>query len=126
MLEDTRRTQPFVKDRYCKPSKRKTHLHVSYIYLYFHSYHNLIICPLVFSVTSASLLDVRQAIEGAHETFKSGIWSKSPAISRSTVLSRLARNLERKIPELAKIESLQTGRALREMNAQLGRLPEWL
>jgi acyl-CoA reductase-like NAD-dependent aldehyde dehydrogenase len=34
--------------------------------------------------------------------------------------------LEGRIPELARIESLQTGRALREMNAQLGRLPEWL
>jgi len=42
------------------------------------------------------------------------------------VISRLARTLEHRIPELARIESLQTGRAFRELNAQLGRLPEWL
>lgn len=27
---------------------------------------------------------------------------------------------------MARIETLQTGRAIREMNAQIGRLPEWL
>lgn len=34
--------------------------------------------------------------------------------------------LEEKIPEFAKVESMQTGRCIKEMNAQLGRLPEWL
>jgi len=34
--------------------------------------------------------------------------------------------LEQKIPEFAKIESMQTGRCIKEMNAQLCRLPEWL
>lgn len=38
----------------------------------------------------------------------------------------MARLLEQRLPELAAMESLQTGRALREMRAQLGRLPEWL
>ena len=28
--------------------------------------------------------------------------------------------------EFARVESQQTGRTLREMQAQLGRLPEWL
>jgi len=41
-------------------------------------------------------------------------------------LSRLARLLESRIGEIASLESLQTGRAIREMKAQLGRLPEWL
>jgi acyl-CoA reductase-like NAD-dependent aldehyde dehydrogenase len=77
-------------------------------------------------VTSASPQDVRHTIDDAHDAFKSGVWSKSSPITRSLVLSRLARTLEHRIPELAKIESLQTGRAIRELNAQLGRLPEWL
>jgi hypothetical protein len=34
--------------------------------------------------------------------------------------------LEKRIPEMAQIETLQTGRTIREMKAQLGRLPEWL
>jgi acyl-CoA reductase-like NAD-dependent aldehyde dehydrogenase len=71
-------------------------------------------------------MDVRQTIDDARDAFISGIWSKSSAISRSWVLSRLARILESRIPEVARIESLQTGRAIRELNAQLGRLPEWL
>lgn len=42
------------------------------------------------------------------------------------VLLEMARLLERRLPTLAAMEALQTGRALREMRAQLGRLPEWL
>lgn len=38
----------------------------------------------------------------------------------------MARLLERRLPALATLESLQTGRALREMRAQLARLPKWL
>ena len=34
--------------------------------------------------------------------------------------------LEQQLPALATMEALQTGRALREMRAQLTRLPEWL
>ena len=59
----------------------------------------------------------------AHET---GVWSKMPAVTRSKVLSKLARILESRIQEIAEIETRQTGRALREMKAQLGRLPDWL
>lgn len=37
----------------------------------------------------------------------------------------MAHGLERRLPELSRLESLQTGRPLREMRAQLSRLPEW-
>ncbi|KAF5358910.1 hypothetical protein D9758_004804 [Tetrapyrgos nigripes] len=77
-------------------------------------------------VSIASTEDVSAIIDRAQAAFDSGVWSKSPAVHRSKVLSRLARTLEAQIPELAKIESLQTGRTIREMNAQLGRLPEWI
>ncbi|KAF8827026.1 hypothetical protein HHX47_DHR5000876 [Lentinula edodes] len=70
--------------------------------------------------------DINAAIEDAQQTFNSGIWSKAPAITRSKVLTRLARILEERVPEIARLESLQTGRTIREMNAQLGRLPDWL
>ena len=66
------------------------------------------------------------AVHDAQEAFKSGVWSRAPAIQRSAVLSNLARDLQQRIPEFAKIESIQTGRTIREMTAQLGRLPEWL
>jgi acyl-CoA reductase-like NAD-dependent aldehyde dehydrogenase len=47
-------------------------------------------------------------------------------LHRSKVLSKLARLLEERIPEFAELETMQTGRTIREMKAQLGRLPEWL
>lgn len=78
------------------------------------------------SVTSASSADIQSTIQSAHHTFQSGQWSKAPAVHRSKVLTRIARALEQRVPDFARIETLQTGRTLREMNAQLGRLPEWL
>ncbi|KIY49423.1 aldehyde dehydrogenase [Fistulina hepatica ATCC 64428] len=78
------------------------------------------------SITATSLEDVSATVDSAQATFNSGVWSKASMISRSTVMSRLARILEARISEMAKIETLQTGRALREMKAQLSRLPEWL
>ena len=70
-------------------------------------------------VVSASEEDVQSAVHNANEVFKSGIWSRAPAVQRAVVLSNLARDLEERVPELAKIESLQTGRAIREMKAQV-------
>jgi len=78
------------------------------------------------SVLSASQDDVKHLILTAHQAFQSGIWSKAPPLHRSKVLSKLARILEANIPELARLETMQTGRTIREMNAQLERLPEWL
>ncbi|KAF9478167.1 aldehyde dehydrogenase [Pholiota conissans] len=78
------------------------------------------------TVSSSSEDDVNTAIQNAHEVFESGIWSRAPALIRAKVLSKLARILEEHLPRLAAVETLQTGRTIREMNAQLGRLPEWL
>ncbi|KAF8195613.1 aldehyde dehydrogenase [Mycena galopus ATCC 62051] len=77
-------------------------------------------------VEVASESDVKQTVAGAQSIFQAGTWSRAPAIERSKVLSRLARALEERIPEFAEIETLQTGRAIREMKAQLTRLPEWI
>ncbi|KAI0677370.1 aldehyde dehydrogenase [Trametes maxima] len=78
------------------------------------------------TIVSASQEDVQSAVYSAHEIFKAGLWSRAPASQRAGVLSNLARDLEERVPELAKVETLQTGRVIREMKAQLGRLPEWL
>ncbi|KAI0651240.1 aldehyde dehydrogenase domain-containing protein [Trametes meyenii] len=71
------------------------------------------------SVVPASQEDVQRAVYSAHEIFKAGLWSHVPASQRVGVLSNLARDLEERIPELAKVETLQTGRAIREMKAQV-------
>lgn len=77
-------------------------------------------------VVSSTGEDVKVAIQNAQAAFESGVWSKASVIHRSQVLSNLARALERRTPEFAQMESLQTGRTIRELNAQLGRIPEWL
>lgn len=77
-------------------------------------------------VVSPTSEDVKIAIQNAQAVFESGVWSKASVIHRSEILSSLARALERRTPEFAIIESLQTGRTIRELNAQLGRIPEWL
>jgi len=77
-------------------------------------------------VVSSTSVDVKVAIQNAQAVFESGVWSKASVIYRSQVLSNLARALERRTPEFATMESLQTGRTIRELNAQLGRIPEWL
>ena len=74
----------------------------------------------------SSDIDVIKTVENAHAVFQSGIWSRAPVHHRSTILSRLAFALEKRVREMAAIDSLQTGRTIREMNAQIGRLPEWL
>ena len=81
---------------------------------------------MIHRVVSASTDDVKSTIDNAQQTFESGVWSKSPALLRSKVLSKLARKLEEDIPDLIKMETMQTGRAIREMNSQLERLPEWM
>ena len=82
--------------------------------------------PGACSVDTANSEDVQRAVADAHAAFESGAWSRAPAVHRSKVLTRLARALEERVPALAELETLQTGRAIREMRAQLGRLPEWL
>lgn len=76
-------------------------------------------------VVSSSQEDVASAINVAYETFVDGIWSRSDVRKRSSVLYKIADNLRQELPRLAEMEVLQTGRPLKEMKAQLARLPEW-
>ncbi|KAF8467109.1 aldehyde dehydrogenase [Russula ochroleuca] len=80
----------------------------------------------ICTVDAANSDDVKRTVIDAHGAFESGVWSRASAHHRSKVLTRLARALEERVPALAELETLQTGRAIREMGAQLSRLPEWL
>ncbi|KAH9844074.1 aldehyde dehydrogenase [Rhodofomes roseus] len=80
----------------------------------------------VATVVMANVEDAQTTIYDAHQNFRSGIWSKAPALERATVLSNLAGILSMRMDEFAYLESMQTGRPIREMKAQLSRLPEWL
>ena len=76
-------------------------------------------------VVSADDETVNMAIDVAHRAYESGIWSRSDVRHRAKVLNTIAENLRKEIPRLAEMEVSQTGRAVREMKAQLARLPEW-
>lgn len=77
------------------------------------------------SVVAADKDAVNNAIDIAHATFESGVWSRADVRDRAKVLNKIAENLRANIPRLADMEVAQTGRAVREMKAQLARLPEW-
>lgn len=74
---------------------------------------------------SASESDVDAAVEVAQAAFKSGSWSKCSRHVRADILDKMAEHLTREIPDLIKIEVQQTGRAIREMQAQVPSLVRW-
>lgn len=74
---------------------------------------------------SASPEDVEDTIQQAHSAFKAGIWSRAPRHLRADVLDRAAALLTERLPGLIALEVQQTGRAIREMNAQVPSLVRW-
>jgi acyl-CoA reductase-like NAD-dependent aldehyde dehydrogenase len=79
----------------------------------------------ICDVVSADTAAVDAAVTAAQRSFDSGIWSRIDVRERAKVLNAIAALLRENIPELADMEVAQTGRAKREMRAQLARLPEW-
>lgn len=69
--------------------------------------------------------DVDRAVRAATAAFRDGRWSRWDPRERARVLFRIAQRLADAVEDLARIETLQTGRPIREMRAQLRRLPEW-
>ena len=67
--------------------------------------------------------DVDLAVSVATEAFRD--WGKVSGEERGNVLSRVAQILRDRLDEFVRVEVDQTGRAYREMSAQLARLPEW-
>ncbi|KAF1955923.1 aldehyde dehydrogenase-like protein [Byssothecium circinans] len=74
---------------------------------------------------SASQEDIDEAVKHAHAVFKSGVWSKAPRHVRADTLDRVADLLTKNLPRLIELEVRQTGRAIREMNAQVPTLIKW-
>ena len=54
-----------------------------------------------------------------------GVWSRAPRHARADVLDRCATLLDAALPELIELEVAQTGRAVREMQAQVPSLVRW-
>jgi acyl-CoA reductase-like NAD-dependent aldehyde dehydrogenase len=80
----------------------------------------------IAEVAEGKAEDVHWAVEVATEAFRAGRWSRLEPRERSRILNRAAQSLTKAADELAEIETLSTGRPIREMRAQLKRVPEWL
>ncbi|KAI7279472.1 aldehyde dehydrogenase [Hortaea werneckii] len=74
---------------------------------------------------AASAEDVEDAVQAAHKTFQSGVWSRAERHHRADVLEKAAALLTQNLDELIAIEVQQTGRAIREMKAQVPSLVKW-
>jgi acyl-CoA reductase-like NAD-dependent aldehyde dehydrogenase len=74
---------------------------------------------ILCNIVAADTTTVNRAIKNADDVFKNGTWSKIDVRERAKVLNQIAINLRSNIPRLANLEVAQTGRAVREMNAQV-------
>lgn len=80
----------------------------------------------VAEVAEATPADVDDAVAAAARAFEDQRWRGVAARERARILNRCAGMLAEQIDDLARLETRQIGRPLREMRAQLRRLPEWL
>jgi len=69
---------------------------------------------LVTEVDVATDAQVQAAIEAARRAFDTTDWPRSPTSERAALLDRVADLLERDLEELAREETLNTGKAMRE------------
>ncbi len=76
------------------------------------------------TVPEAHARDVAAALAAAEAGFEQ--WRRIDALDRSRRLSALAAIVRERIDALAALESAVTGRPIREMRAQMSRIPEWL
>ena len=79
---------------------------------------------LFTTVPDGTSADVDAAVTAARSAF--GDWSALDPIDRARHLRRFADVIRENIPKLAVLETIVTGRALKEMKAQMGRIPEWI
>jgi len=77
-----------------------------------------------WSVVEAGEEDVARACLAAETAFAD--WAATDSDERARLLRRLAEIVRARMPDLARLESAVTGRPIREMQAQMSRIPEWL
>ena len=80
---------------------------------------------LVARVAQGGAAEIALAVDAASAAFVDGRWSGLHVRERHRILNRFADAIEAALPELATMESTCVGRPLREMRAQLGRIPDF-
>ena len=69
--------------------------------------------------------EVDRAVTAAHRAFVSGPWPKMTATQRGKLLMRLADLVAKAAPELARIETRDTGKIIRETTAQIAYVADY-
>lgn len=80
----------------------------------------------IASVDATPRAAVDEIISQSLHNFHHGPWPRTDASQRFNVLAKAAELLRSRLPEFVELEVQQTGRPVREMKAQLARIPEWL
>ncbi|KAL4924524.1 aldehyde dehydrogenase [Aspergillus undulatus] len=78
------------------------------------------------TINTTSAEDIDSIISTSWQTFNSGKWSALDSSERFAVLTKASTLLRTHITDFISLETAQTGRPIREMRAQLSRVPEWL
>ncbi|EMH5179514.1 aldehyde dehydrogenase [Serratia marcescens] len=76
-------------------------------------------------VAEARAQDVDRAVTAARRAFQGAEWRDMTAGARGKLLLRLADLLEQHAPELARLETLDTGKIIRETQAQIAYVAEY-
>lgn len=77
------------------------------------------------TVPQAGPEDVDRAVKAARKAFEEGPWPQMSGAQRGKLLRKVAELLEARGEEIARIESRDNGKLLREMSGQLKVIPEW-
>jgi acyl-CoA reductase-like NAD-dependent aldehyde dehydrogenase len=80
---------------------------------------------LLGSVACADREDVDLAVRTAQAAFDAGEWRQLPIAQRAKAMNTFADNIETRIDELYRLETLNNGRPVNETKAQISRLPDW-
>lgn len=80
----------------------------------------------LYEVARGNEHDVDRAVKAAHAAFTAPSWSGLSATARGHLLRRLGDLVGENAEKLARYESLDNGKLLREMRGQLATLPEYL
>lgn len=80
---------------------------------------------VLYEAARGGTQDVDRAVAAARQTFESPAWTRMSATRRGHLLRKLADLIGEHADELARLESLDNGKLLREMRGQMQTLPEY-
>ena len=76
-------------------------------------------------VAEADREDVNRAVAAARAAFEDGPWSRMPGAERGKIMMKIAELLERDAQKIARLETSDNGRPIRETSAQSGIVARW-